>query len=64
MIVTGHDGKEGLKRTAEDLTEILNALGSPVRTIIWGEHVWQKGEVLSTKAMEEAYQAGKSLGNP
>lgn len=64
VIVTGHDGKEGLKRTAEDLAEILNALGSPARTIIWGEHVWQKGEVLSTKAMNEAYQAGKSLGNP
>ena len=61
VIVTGHDGKNGLKRTAEDLSAILNSLGSPVQEIIWGEHVWQKGEVLETKAMDEAYQAGKSL---
>lgn len=61
VIVTGHDGKHGLKRTAEDLSAILNSLGSPVQKIIWGEHVWQKGEVLETKAMDEAYQAGKSL---
>lgn len=61
VIVTGHDGKQGLKRTAEDFSSILNSLGSPVRGIIWGEHVWQKGEVLGTKAMDEAYQTGKSI---
>lgn len=62
VIVTGHDGKHGLKRTAEDLSAILENLGLPVRTIIWGEHVWQKGEVLGTKAMDEAYCAGKNIG--
>lgn len=62
VIVTGHDGKQGLKRNAEDLAMTLENLGNRVRQIIWGEHVWQKGEVLGTKAMEEAYLAGRSVG--
>ncbi len=62
VIVTGHDGKQGLKRNADDLAMIMENLGDRVRQIIWGEHVWQKGEVLGTKAMEEAYQAGESVG--
>lgn len=61
VIVTGHDGKQGLKRNADDLTDILEALGCSVRNVIWGEHVWQKGEVIGTKAMTEAYNAGKSI---
>ena len=62
VIVTGHDGKQGLKRNAEDLAAILENLGDDVRGIIWGEHVWKKGEVLGTKAMESAFLAGKHLG--
>lgn len=62
VIVTGHDGRSGLKRNADDLTEILENLGDRVRKIIWGERVWQKGEVIGTKAMEEAYLAGKGIG--
>lgn len=62
VIVTGHDGKNGLKRNAEELQEILENLGSRVRQIIWGEHVWKKGEVIGTKAMTEAYLAGKGIG--
>lgn len=61
VIVTGHDGKQGLQRTAEDMTAILENLGDRVKQTIWGEHVWQKGEVLGTKAMEEAYLTGKSI---
>lgn len=61
VIVTGHDGKQGLKRNAEDLVLILENLGDRVKQVIYGEHVWQKGEVIGTKAMEEAYQAGKSI---
>lgn len=48
VIVTGHDGKRGLKRTAEDMVAILENLGDRVKQIIWGEHVWQKGEVLGS----------------
>ena len=62
VIVTGHDGKRGLERNAEDLAEILENLGNHVKQIIWGEHVWQKGEVIGTKAMEEAYLAGRHVG--
>ena len=61
VIVTGHDGKQGLQRAAEDMAAILENLGDRVKPIIWGEHVWQKGEVLGTKAMEEAYLTGKSI---
>lgn len=61
VIVTGHDGKQGLKRAAEDMAAILENLGDRVKQIIWGEHVWQKGEVLGTKAMEEAYLVGKRI---
>ena len=35
--------------------------GHEVRGTIWGEGVWQKGEVRSTKAMEEACQAGRTI---
>lgn len=62
VIVTGHDGKQGLKRNADDLALTLENLGDRVRQIIWGERVWQKGEVLGAKAMEEAYRAGKQVG--
>ncbi|OUQ64744.1 hypothetical protein B5E53_13755 [Eubacterium sp. An11] len=61
VIVTGHDGRQGLKRTADDLTAILQNLGCTVRRTIWGERVWQKGEVIGTRAMEEAYQTGKNM---
>ena len=61
FIITGHDQRNGLKLVAEELTAIFESLGNHVRDIIWGEGVWQKGEVLSTKAMDEAYQAGRSL---
>ena len=44
LIITGHDGKAGL--------------GNEIKGCIWGERVWQKGEVEGTKAMQEAYQAG------
>lgn len=62
VIVTGHDGKAGLARTAGDLTTILENLGDRVKQVIWGDHVWQKGEVLGTRAMQEAYLAGKNIG--
>lgn len=58
LIVTGHDAKEGLSLVGEELTRVFSELGNTVKEIIWGERVWQKGEVLSTKAMAEAYRAG------
>lgn len=61
IIVTGHDRKEGLKRTGDDLKDIFTYLGNNVQPIIWGEGVWQKGEVIGTKAMDEAYRAGRNI---
>ena len=61
LIITGHDGKEGLKLVGDELTAIFAELGNRVNGIIWGERVWQKGEVTSTKAMEEAYQQGRGI---
>lgn len=61
LIITGHDGKEGLSLVGEELTKIFGELGNHVKDIIWGERVWQKGEVTDTKAMDEAYKAGLSV---
>ncbi len=61
FIITGHDSKRGLQLVGEELTTIFASLGNTVKGIIWGEGVWQKGEVHSTQAMEEAYKAGLSL---
>lgn len=61
VIVTGHNGRAGLKLMGEELSTVLGNLGCRVRQVIWGEHVWQKGEVLGTPAMDEAYRAGRAL---
>lgn len=61
FIITGHDGKEGLFLVGEELTKISCELGNEVKGIIWGEGVWQKGEVEGTRAMDEAFEAGKSI---
>jgi multimeric flavodoxin WrbA len=61
FIVTGHDGKRGLELVGEELTKIFQNLGNDVKGIIWGEGVWQKGEVTGTKAMDAAYWTGQSL---
>lgn len=59
FIITGHDGKSGLELVGKELTAIFENLGNNVKGIIWGEGVWQKGEVVGTIAMTEAYEAGK-----
>lgn len=58
LIVTGHDGKRGLELVGEELETIFSHLGNNVAGVIWGEGVWQKGEVETTVAMDEAYRAG------
>lgn len=61
IIVTGHDGKSGLSRNAEDLKAILTNLGCHVKSVIWGEHVWKAGEAAGTAAMREAYNTGPAI---
>ena len=61
FIITGHDGKEGLKLVGDELTTIYHQLGNHVKDIVWGENVWQKGEVEGTPAMDEAFRFGRSV---
>ncbi|MBP3870361.1 MAG: flavodoxin family protein [Faecalicoccus sp.] len=61
LIITGHDNRSGLKLVSEELTGIFENLGNEIKGIIWGENVWQKGEVKATKAMNEAYRSGFCL---
>lgn len=61
VIVTGHDTKAGLQLVVDELSKILQNLGNRIRGVIWGEQVWQKGEVLNTPAMQQAYLAGKNI---
>lgn len=58
LIVTGHDGRAGLAHAADDLRLVFENLGDTVRGVVWGEHVWQKGEVAGTEAMAEARRLG------
>ena len=61
LIITGHDSRSGLKLVENELISIFENLGNDIKGTIWGEKVWQKGEVRTTKAMEEAYQAGLNI---
>ena len=61
FIITGHDGKKGLKLVADELTTVFRQLGNHVKGIVWGEGVWQKGEVENTPAMDEAFRLGQSV---
>lgn len=63
VIVTGHDDTPGLIRVGQDLACILENLGCICKKILYGKRVWQKGEVLQTSAMEEAYEMGRSIGS-
>lgn len=61
LIITGHDSRSGLKLVGEELTQIFENLGNEIKEIVWGERVWQKGEVTSTKAMDEAFRMGQNV---
>ena len=59
LIVTGHDGRGGLAHAADDLRLVFENLGDSVCGVVWGERVWQKGEVTGTAAMDEARELGR-----
>ncbi len=59
VIVTGHHGKQVLQRAAEDIAAISTQGLSKANHL--GRTCLAKGEVLGTKAMEEAYLAGKRI---
>ena len=60
LVVTGHDGRRGLEHAVDDLRLVFENLGDTVCGVVWGERVWQKGEVACTSAMGEAYRLGIS----
>lgn len=62
LIVTGHDGRPGLARAANDLRLVFENHGDTVRGVAWGERVWQKGEVTGTAAMDDARELGARAG--
>lgn len=51
-----------MERTMDSLRGFTDCLpGARVRGEIYGEGVYQKGEVESTQAFTEAYEAGRSI---
>ena len=62
FIATAAAGKRAMERTMDSLRGFTDCLpGAKVKGLIYGEGVYQKGEVTSTKAMKEAFMAGKTI---
>ena len=62
FILTAAADSRYMKRAAEVLYGFSDCLpGSLVISVIYGDGVYQKGEVRDTKAMHEAYMAGRRL---
>ena len=62
FIATAADGKSSMERTMDALRGFTDCLpGAKVRGVIYGEGVYQKGEVTSTKAFRDAYKTGKLI---
>ena len=60
LIATAAAGKGAMERTIDSMRGFTDCLpGAQVKGVIYGSGVYQKGEVLETRASEEAYQAGK-----
>ncbi len=62
FIATAAAGKGAMARTIDALRGFTDCLpGAHVEGIIYGSGVYQKGDVMDTKAFQEAYQLGKKL---
>ncbi len=62
FIATAAAGKHLMERTKEALEGFTDCLpGAKVKAEIYGEGVYQKGEVENTPAYIEAYEAGKAV---
>ena len=60
FMATAAAGKGAMERTIDALRGFTDCLpGAQVKGVIYGSGVYQKGEVLETRALQEAYQAGK-----
>lgn len=62
LIATAAAGKGAMERTMEAMEGFTDCLpGAVVKGKIYGSGVYQKGEVLETRAAREAYQAGRHV---
>ena len=61
FIATAAAGKRAMVRTMDALRGFTDCLpGADVKGLIYGEGVYQKGEVKGTKAMQEAFEMGRN----
>lgn len=63
FILTAADGnKKALERTVEEFRGFLACLDNVrEKSTIYATGVWQKGEILNTPFLKEAYETGKSV---
>lgn len=62
FIATAAAGRAAMERTMDGLRGFTDCLpGAKVRGVIYGEGVYQKGEVRNTPAWQEAYEAERAL---
>ena len=62
FIATAAAGRGAMERTVDAMRGFTDCLpGAQVKGIIYGSGVYQKGEVMDTKAFQEAYQLGKKV---
>ena len=60
LIATAAAGKGAMERTIDSMRGFTDCLpGAKVKGVIYGSGVYQKGEVLETRASQEAYLMGK-----
>ena len=62
FIATAAAGRGAMERTVDALRGFTDCLpGAEVKGVVYGSGVYQKGEVMDTKAFQEAYQLGKKV---
>lgn len=62
FIATAAAGAGAMERAIDSLRGFTDCLpGAKIQGVIYGAGVYQKGEVMQTKAMKEAFRAGQSI---
>ena len=62
FIATAAAGRGAMERTVDAMRGFTDCLpGAQVKGTVYGSGVYQKGEVMDTKAFQEVYQLGKKL---
>ena len=62
FIATAAAGRGAMERTMDAMRGFTDCLpGAQVKGTVYGSGVYQKGEVMDTRAFQEAYQLGKKL---